>query len=117
MLVTYIRSLFQRLIWSANAFTMPMNNPIIKLENGILIDLANKHIVIPGEFSLHSQGNFRLSSDQHIIINSGQGYEGREDYRYSIWLNSSLDECGRPIKENNALEGKIDVCEECDDKR
>jgi hypothetical protein len=64
---------------------------------GVVFDIENKRIIITGDFSLHTEGNLRLSSDKHVIIKSGQSEEERTGYVHGIWLNSIEDSEGKPL--------------------
>lgn len=57
-----------------------------------------KKFFINGELDVHARGNIRLTSDQHIILTSGNTKEDRPGYRYSIWLNPELDNHRRPLQ-------------------
>jgi hypothetical protein len=93
-----IRSLLRRCQWAIQAFNAKAALPCIKLNNGIILDLTSNRIIIPSDFHLHTQGNLRLSSDQNIIISSGQKQDTeRSDYVYGVWINSEEDLLGRPL--------------------
>lgn len=78
-------------------------NYIIKDDN-FLIDLKNKTITIDGEFSIHSTGNMKLSSDKHLIFKSGVNTNGSEGF---IFFNSLEDQEGNPIIEKPLESQKI----------
>lgn len=103
---TWLQSLGQRVRWAWLAFTAPALKPVVQLEHGAYMDLANRRIVVPGEFHIHAQGNLRLSSDEHVILRSGAIEHGGEGY---IFFNTREDEWGNPIRENhNVLEHNHD---------
>jgi hypothetical protein len=84
----------------------------IVFTNGVTIDMENKRIILPDDFSVHATGNLRLTADKHVIIKSGQGVEeSRRGYHYSIWLNSDEDDAGRPLKEQVRIDGNGDDAE------
>lgn len=49
------------------------------------------------ELRLYSDRDIRVHSSGHTILSSSNKPEMREGYRYSIWLNPSLDDAGQPI--------------------
>ena len=86
------------------AFSAPYSISEVKFDNGMVVDLTTKSLVIPGDLSIHTTGNLTFSSDQHVIIKSGCTPEERDGYVHGIWLNPSLDEHGRPIMEDDDIE-------------
>lgn len=64
----------------------------------VLVRKQGKKFFIGGELEVHASGNIRLTSDQHIILTSGNTREDRPGYRHSIWLNPELDNLRRPIQ-------------------
>jgi len=106
-----ILSFFERLTWSIKAFNATKFGTLVKLSNGVMIDLDKKKVIIPSDFELHVEGNLTLSSNKHVMIKSGQTEEERPGYLYSIWLNSDLDEYGLPIiKDQNLIDGESHGC-------
>ena len=75
-----------------------------------MLDLTNRRIIIPGEFNFHATGNLTLSSDQHVIIKSGQTAEYRAGYVHGIWLNPIQDELNQPILEQYNISKVENVC-------
>lgn len=92
-----------RLNWAVKAFNSPIYSQI-QLGNGVILDLDNQKIIIPGDFALHTEGNLRLSSDKHVIIKSGQTEEPRPGYIHGIWLNSEEDQFGQPLLDQKDIE-------------
>lgn len=95
--------LFERCKRAVVAFRTPYEVTTVRFDNGLVLDLANKCIVVPGDLTIHATGDFTLSSDKHVIIQSGCDPEEREGYVHSVWLNPSFDEQGRPIKEEDDI--------------
>lgn len=98
-----LTNFFNRIALAVKAFNKP-NVMCIEIGNGVILDLSNNRLVIPGDFEFHAEGNLRLTSDRHIILKSGQDADRREGYTHSIWLNSEEDENGDPL-----FSGRIDI--------
>jgi hypothetical protein len=95
------KSLLQRCKWALSAFNAQAASPCITLHNGIILDLTSNRLVIPSDFHLHTSGNLKFSSDQNIIISSGNGEDiTRSKYVYGVWINSEEDHLGRPLLSN-----------------
>jgi hypothetical protein len=77
---------------------------IVQMQDGILLDLRTNQIIVTGDLSFHSTGTMRLSSDQHVILESGRGKDVRNETQ-GIWLNPVLDDDGLPIE----IAGEIEV--------
>ena len=93
-----IKSLLNRFKLAYKAFVFNTNDLSIRLEDDILLDIKNKTIIINGDFKIHSTGNFSLSSDKHIFIQSGNDKIDHEiNNPYSIWFNTEKDHNGLPI--------------------
>lgn len=97
-----VPSLLQKIMmcWE---FLTHETKPVLKLDNGLLVDIENKRIVIPTDFHIHTEGTLRLSSGKHVVINSGDGYDPKIGERWGIWLNSDLDDSGEPIGAGSPL--------------
>lgn len=95
-------------------FLIHKTQPVIQLENGLLVDIENKRLVIPTDFHIHTEGTLRLSSDKHILINSGDGFDPILGTRWGIWLNSDVDNNGEPIGEGSPLLEDNHICDEAD---
>lgn len=106
-----IPSLLQKIMmcWE---FLTHETKPVLKLDNGLLVDIENKRIVIPTDFHIHTEGTLRISSDKHVVINSGDGYDPNIGTRWGIWLNSDVGNDGEPIGEGSPL---LEVEHECND--
>jgi hypothetical protein len=102
----WFNKLWQRCYLAYMAFMSSNLSPCIKTKNGVIIDIENQRVIIPGDFNLHTTGNLRLTSDRHIIIKSGRTPEERDGYVYGVWLNSEEDSNGNPLleQETNYLE-------------
>lgn len=104
-------SFWQRLKLAAQVFRAPVLKPVVELQNGMKLDLQTGQLIIPGEFNIHATGTLRLTSDEHVIIQSSRQPEDRPGYRYSVWLNPDLDDMGRPLMdEKPLLEDHSDEC-------
>jgi len=64
----WFKQLTQRLIWAGRALTVDSNNPVIRLDNGLELDLQNKKITLEGDLHLHITGRFEISSDGEMYI-------------------------------------------------
>jgi hypothetical protein len=95
-----ISRIWQRCYLAYIAFTSDLT-PCIKMKNGIIVDLDNQRLIIPGDFNLHTTGNLKFSADKHIIIKSGQIPEERPGYVYGVWINSEEDSYGNPLLDIN----------------
>lgn len=73
-------------------------NPVIKFDNGVEFDLKNKKVILNNPLEIKSKENITITSEKHLILNSGKSPEHRPGYYYSIWENSSFDEYGNPIR-------------------
>ena len=93
---TWINRIWQRFYLAYSAFTSDLS-PYIRLKNGSIVDLNNQRLIILGDFTLHTTGNLKLTSDKHIILKSGRLPEERAGYTYSIWFNSEEDQFGNPL--------------------
>lgn len=93
------------------ALKTPANTPInvIQLSDGLLLDLHSNRIVVSGDLNLHTTGTMRLSSDEHVIFESGGGLDERGEVQ-GIWLNPVVDENGSPIE----VADEIEVTREAD---
>lgn len=107
-------SLLQRLSICYDLLLTRKYSPVIKTANDVLIDLEKRKIIISGDFHMHCTGDLRLSSDKHILLNSGEGYDSTVGERWGIWLNSDTDSRGKPITDTFIEQHKICGCsEEC----
>lgn len=66
--MNWFAQLTQRLVWAHRAFVADDTNPIIRLDNGISLDLSNNKIILEGNFALHVTGNFSLTADGDLDI-------------------------------------------------
>jgi hypothetical protein len=98
--ISWLNRFWQRCYLMYLAFKSKDLTPCIKMKNGIIVDLDNQRLIIPGDFNLHTTGNLRLTSDKHIIIKSGRVPEERPGYVYGIWFNSDEDSDGKPLLDN-----------------
>lgn len=104
-------SLFDRLRWAVRAFMAPSTTPQIMIGDAVL-DLEQGILSVPGDFTIHTTGDLKFKSDQHVVIESGQSHEERPGYLHSIWLNPEYDDQGRPVQTPEVLEGEITDAEQ-----
>lgn len=101
---SWFRNLVERFTWAVTAFRAPRYEPVIKLADGIALDLHTKQIVIDGDFGVYATGNVTFRAEKHVIIESGRDDDPqRPGYRHSIWFNPDYDGFGRPVPEEQHL--------------
>lgn len=91
----------QRLRLAALAFiNAPKFGDVIQIGNsGVTLDLRKNKIVLTQETHIHCTENFTISSDKHLMLDSGRNIEGdREGYMNGVWINTDKDHLGRPIQ-------------------
>lgn len=73
--------------------------PSIRFNNGVEFDLLSNRIILNNPTTIHATENFYLTSDKHLIMQSGQSQVpgAPEGYVYSIAQNTELNEEGNPI--------------------
>lgn len=91
-------SLIQRLKLLWFVLKTKSYKPIIKFSNGVEIDLTNNKIILNNPTEILCKENFTITSEKHLLLNSGQDLEERPGYHYSIWLNSPLNTKGQPFR-------------------
>lgn len=64
----WFKEFAQRLVWASRAFVADGANPVIKLENGISLDLSQNRIILEGDLSIHVTGNMSLTSDGKMTV-------------------------------------------------
>lgn len=69
----WFQQLAQRMIWAHRALVADSVHPVIKLDNGVTLDLARNKVILEGDFALHVTGNLTLSADGDLDLNSGMG--------------------------------------------
>ena len=72
MKANWFQDLTRRLTWATKIIVLPGNNPVIRLDNGITLDLVRNKIILDGDFALHVTGNLDLSADGDILLRSGK---------------------------------------------
>lgn len=104
-----------RLKWAIRAFKVPQYQPTIELGGGVSFNLAENKLILPSDYSIECQGTLTISASEHLMLNSGSGEEERPGYRHAIWLNTEVDELGRPIKSDDPryIHGEVELVEEC----
>lgn len=75
--------------------------PKIERWGPFIIDWVNKRLILDDEWELYTKESFRIKSEKHIKLSSGQtlipGKEHLNNF-YSIWFNSDTeDNLGNPI--------------------
>ena len=81
--------------------------------NVITYDKETNTIIFNSDIKFHFKGNVDFTSDRHIIMSSGGGFDPSINYRHAIWLNPEYNDDGKlyvdkriPAKE---IESTIDV--------
>jgi len=64
----WFKEFSQRLVWASRAFVADGANPVIKLENGISLDLSQNKIILEGDLAIHVTGNMSLTSDGEMTV-------------------------------------------------
>jgi hypothetical protein len=73
--------------------------PKINLTPTTQVIFGENTIYFTGDFHLNTTGNMYLTAQKHVVIQSGQDAEpDRPGYRHSVWINSKLDNFGRPLQ-------------------
>jgi len=75
------------------------STPVIRFSNGVEFDLESNRVVLNEPTHIHAKETLRITTDKHLILNSGQiQVPGKpEGYPYGIWENTQLDDNGDPI--------------------
>ncbi len=71
--MNWFQQLSQRLIWAHRALVADPVHPVIRLDNGMTLDLARNKVILEGDFCLHVTGNLSLSADGDLELISGMG--------------------------------------------
>lgn len=98
----WFRDIARRLSWATKVLVMPGNNPVIKLDNGVTLDLVRNRIILEGDLGIHVTGNLDLSADGDIVMTSGIGH-GRQTGQVII-TSPPQPEFGSLIMNNFPLE-------------
>lgn len=62
-------------------------------------DAATQRWVLEGDLAVHLTGSLRLSTDKHIILQSGRTpVPGRPGYVHGVWTNPPLNAEGQPVR-------------------
>lgn len=69
-MVTWFKELVTRLSWASKIISD--SSTIIKLDNGISLDISNNQIILDGDFALHTTGKLTFSSDKDVVLISGK---------------------------------------------
>lgn len=80
---SWYKELTQRLVWASRAIVTDSNNPVIRLDNGLSLDLANNRIILEGDFALHTTGQIDLSADGNVIINGHKFVDPKQQHLQS----------------------------------
>lgn len=81
--------LIQRFKLALQVLVAPRHVVMAPADQLISYDPIQRRLVIQGDFQIHSTGNLYLTSDQHVILSSGNA-DG--DYTHQIHLNPVLEE-------------------------
>src|SRR5690606_16516674 len=68
--------------------------PSVELGNGVVLNVRDYTIRIPGKFHLHADGDIRISTNSELILQSGKML-GKETG--DLHLNPELNEHGVPL--------------------
>lgn len=71
--MSWFKQIAQRLIWAHRALVADADNPEIRLDNGITLDLARNKVILDGDFSLEVTGNLKLAARGDLILQAGKG--------------------------------------------
>ena len=69
--------------------------------NVITYDKETNTIIFNSNIKFHFKGNVDFTSDKHIIMSSGSGYDSSINYRHAIWLNPEYNEQGKLYADNS----------------
>ncbi|MNK54322.1 hypothetical protein D3C87_733040 [compost metagenome] len=69
----WFQQIAQRMIWAHRALVADPVHPVIKLENGVTLDLARNKVILEGDFALHVTGNLTFTADGDLELKSGVG--------------------------------------------
>lgn len=90
----WLRLKCARLAWK-NA---PLYGNILKINDGVEINLITGKITFTRPTQFHCQENFVISSDKHVIIQSGQHQvPDKPGMTYGVWMNPETDFHNQPI--------------------
>jgi hypothetical protein len=64
----WFQQLAQKLVWAHRVIVTDSSNPVLRLDNGITVDLTNNRLILEGDFALHVTGNLTLSADGEVTI-------------------------------------------------
>ena len=83
-----ILDLVQRIKLACKVLVAPRHAVAASAGQLISYDPDNRRLIIQGDFQIHATGNLFLSSDQHVVLSSGN--DG-ETYTHQIHLNPELE--------------------------
>lgn len=66
--MNWFQQLTQKLVWAHRVIITDSAKPMLRLDNGITIDLNTSTIILEGDCGLHIKGNFTLSADGEVTI-------------------------------------------------
>ena len=84
-----LTDLWQRIRLAYGVLTAPRPLAVAPVGLPLVYDPVTRRLVITGDFEIHATGNLFLSSDQHVVVQSGN--EGGE-YTHHVHLNPDLEE-------------------------
>jgi len=68
----WYRELTQRLTWASRILINHTDRSVIRLDNGVSLDLSTNRIILDGDFALHVTGNLNLSADGEATVNGNR---------------------------------------------
>lgn len=71
--MNWFQQLSQRLIWAHRALVADTVHPVIRLDNGMTLDLVNNKVILEGDFALHVTGNLSLTADGVLALKDRNG--------------------------------------------
>ena len=114
---TFWQDIKLRITWAYRALRAPRIHPVIQLGGGVVFDVENRCLHLPADYTIHSPGNLTVSADKHLMFRSGGDEEvDRPGYRHSIWFNTTTDEQGRPLHDQDSryIHAEVECSEECE---
>lgn len=66
---TWFQQLANRLMWASRILIT--DAPVVRLDNGIDLDLRNNRVILHGDVGLHVVGNLSLTATGEVITKGG----------------------------------------------
>lgn len=81
-------SLWQRFKLAWGIITTANLKPAIRFSNGVEFDLENNRVILHNPTEIHAKKTLKISSEEHIFIDSGRDFDPSTGVKHSIWLNN-----------------------------